>query len=184
MKREISSIIAKIIGWKAELTVELPDKCVFCVAPHTSNFDFLLGKLMFCVVGGHRPSFLIKKEWFRFPFNLLFGRIGGIPVDRGRKTSLVEQIVKQFNERDKFQLAITPEGTRKANPRWHIGFYYIAKRAGVPILLTHIDYGKKELGIKKIFWPTDNEEEDIRNIKLYFKDFQARHPEQFTVGKI
>ncbi|MCB9017306.1 MAG: 1-acyl-sn-glycerol-3-phosphate acyltransferase [Paludibacteraceae bacterium] len=184
MKQQICQFILKTIGWKASLKVEIPNKCVFCVAPHTSNYDFLVGKVMFCAIGGKRPSFLIKREWFKFPFNLFFGPIGGIPVDRGRKTSLVEQIVEQYQKRDKFQLAITPEGTRKANPNWKMGFYYIAKKANVPILLTYIDYEKKMAGIDRIFWPTDNETEDIKQIKLYFKNFKGRNPEGFTIGKI
>lgn len=174
----------KLIGWKAAVSVVIPEKCIFCVAPHTSNFDFLLGKVMFCAIGGKRPSFLIKKEWFAFPFGLIFNRIGGIPVDRGRKTSLVDQIVERFQHQDRFQLAITPEGTRKANPKWKLGFYHIAKKANVPILLTYIDYKKKEVGIDRYFTPTDNEEEDIRQIKRYFKDFVGKNPEGFTVGNI
>lgn len=182
MKQKICKLILKLFGWSTSLTVEVPDKCIFCVAPHTSNYDFIVGKIGYCAVGGARPSFLIKKEWFRFPFNLFFGPIGGIAVDRGKRQSLSEQIVEEFGKRDKFQLAITPEGTRKKNPEWKKGFYYIAKKAGVPILLTHLDYEKKELGINKIFYPTDNEAEDIRQIKRYFKDVKGRHPEQFSIG--
>lgn len=184
MKQQICQFILKLMGWKASLKVEMPEKCIFCVAPHTSNLDFLIGKVAFCAVGGHRPSFFIKKDWFKFPFNLFFEPMGGIPVDRGKKTSLVEQVVEEFNTRDHFQVAITPEGTRKANPKWKMGFYFIAKNANVPILLTYIDYKKKMMGIEKIFIPTDNEEEDIRQIKLYFKDFVGRNPEGFSIGNV
>lgn len=184
MKQKICQLILKIIGWKAVVSVTIPNKCIFCVAPHTSNFDFFLGKIMFCAIGGKRPSFLIKKEWFRFPFGLILNRIGGIPVDRGRKTSLVDQIVEQYSQRERFQVAITPEGTRKANAKWKLGFYNIAKKANVPILLTYMDYKKKEVGIDKIFIPTENEEEDIRQIKLYFKNITAKHPEGFTIGNV
>ena len=105
MKQKICQFILKIIGWKAVVTEEIPQKCIFCVAPHTSNLDFILGKIMFCAIGGKRPSFLIKKEWFIFPFGLIFNRIGGIPVDRSKKTSLVDQIVKRFEEQDRFHHA-------------------------------------------------------------------------------
>ncbi|MBO4806278.1 MAG: 1-acyl-sn-glycerol-3-phosphate acyltransferase [Paludibacteraceae bacterium] len=184
MKQKICQFILKIIGWKAVVTEEIPQKCIFCVAPHTSNLDFILGKIMFCAIGGKRPSFLIKKEWFIFPFGLIFNRIGGIPVDRSKKTSLVDQIVKRFEEQDRFQVAITPEGTRKANPKWKMGFYHIAKKAQVPILLTYFDYKKKEIGIDRHFIPTDDEKEDMRQIKLYFKDVVGRHPEGFTIGNV
>ena len=78
-----------------------------------------------------------------FPLGLFFKAVGGIPVDRSRKTSLVDQMVKHFNECKKFHLAITPEGTRKANPNWKKGFYYIALKAQIPIVLIGIDYSKR-----------------------------------------
>lgn len=184
MKRKICQFILSVIGWRAAVSVAIPDKCIFCVAPHTSNLDFFIGKIMFCAVGGKRPSFMMKKEWFVFPFNLILNRIGGIPVDRGKKTSLVDQVVEQFHLRERFQVAITPEATRRANPKWKMGFYHIAKKANVPILLTYIDYKRKEVGIDRHFIPTDNEEEDLRQIKLYFKDFVGKNPEGFTIGNV
>jgi 1-acyl-sn-glycerol-3-phosphate acyltransferase len=180
MKRKLCRLILKMIGWKAVLTVKIPDKCVFCVAPHTSNFDFLIGIIAFYAIGGKRPSFLIKKEWFRFPFNFIFKSLGGIPVDRKRKNSLTDQIVEQFNARKRFQLAITPEGTRKANANWKMGFYYIALRAQIPVLLTYIDYGTKTAGIERIFIPSADEEKDMHEIKSYFKKFKGKYPEEFT----
>ena len=181
MKRSLCRLILKIIGWKAVLKVHIPDKCVFCVAPHTSNADFVIGKLIYCAVGGKRLSFLIKKEWFKFPLNMIFRRMGGIPVDRGCKNSLTDQLVKWFESREHFQLAITPEGTRKSNPEWKRGFYYIAQGARVPILLTFIDYRTKSAGIEQIFTPTGDEEKDIYEIKSYFKNFTGKNPKGFAV---
>ena len=57
----------------------------------------------------------MKKNGFLSAWSF-FRAVGGIPVDRGRKTSLVDQMVHNFAEYKKFNLAITPEGTRKANP--------------------------------------------------------------------
>ena len=181
MKRKLCRLILKMIGWKAILKVNIPDKCVFCVAPHTSNVDFSIGKLGYCAIGGNRPSFLIKKEWFRFPFNIIFRHFGGIPVDRKGKNSLIDQIAEQFNSCERFQLAITPEGTRKANADWKRGFYYIAQKAHVPILLTYIDYETKTMGIERIFIPTGDEEKDIWEIKSYFNNFKGKNPEGFAI---
>ena len=181
MRKKLSRLILKILGWRAVLKVQIPEKCVFCVAPHTSNSDFLIGRLMYSAIGGKRPSFLIKKEWFRFPFNIIFNPMGGIPVDRNNKNSLIDQIVNIFNTQERFHLAITPEGTRKANPNWKRGFYYIAQRANVPVLLAYINYFNKTAGIEKVFIPTGNEEDDIRGIKSYYQNFQGRHPEKFAI---
>lgn len=52
-------------GWKMGPLGEDVPKCVICVAPHTSNWDFIIGKL-FYTAAGRNASFLIKKEWFFF----------------------------------------------------------------------------------------------------------------------
>ena len=90
-------------------------------------------------------------------------------------------MVKLFNEREELILAITPEGTRKRNPNWKTGFYRIAIAANVPVSLAYIDFGKKELSMGKMFYPTGNMEEDIKKVKEYYKDKKGYHPEKFAV---
>ncbi len=132
-------------GWKLGPVdgVDLP-KCIVCVAPHTSNWDFIVGKLFYTSIGCN-AGFLIKKEWFFFPFNLLFNWLGGVPVDRGKRTSVTDQMVERFKTSERFQLAVTPEGTRKRAKDWKKGFYFIALKANVPIVVAYFDYGKKEV---------------------------------------
>lgn len=178
MKKKISKALLKLMGWKTDEIGEYVPKCVVCVAPHTSNWDFILGKL-FYLSHGREASFLIKKEWFFFPFNLLFNWLGGVPVDRSKKTSVTDQMVAEFNKREQFHLAVTPEGTRKPATDWKKGFYYMALSANVPISLAYFDYAKKEMGIKTIFYPTGNVEEDIIKIRSYYNDVTARVPENF-----
>jgi 1-acyl-sn-glycerol-3-phosphate acyltransferase len=156
---------------------------VVCAAPHTSNLDLIIGKLFYGTIGG-KTSFMMKKEWFFFPLGLFFKAAGGIPVDRGRKTSLVDQMVNVFRKKEKFHLAITPEGTRKANPNWKKGFYHIAFKAQVPILLVGIDYGTKTISAGKSIFPSGDIEKDMREIKLYYKNFKGRHPEYFALGPV
>lgn len=179
MSKWLSRTILRLAGWKVGPAegAELP-KCVICVAPHTSNWDFPIGKLFYSAIGT-TAHFLIKKDWFFFPFNLLFRSIGGVPIDRNKRTSVTEQMVAEFNRRDRFQLAITPEGTRKPVEEWKKGFYFIALEAKVPILLAYIDYGKKEAGIKTIFYPTGNVEEDIYTIRTYYRGIKGGKPENF-----
>lgn len=126
----------------------------------------------------------MKKEWFFFPLGLFFKAVGGIPVDRGRKTSLVDQMAKRFAESKRFHLAITPEGTRKANPNWKKGFYFIALKAQVPIVLIGIDYEKKIISETKAIMPSGDINKDMREIKLYFKDFKGKFPENFALGEL
>jgi 1-acyl-sn-glycerol-3-phosphate acyltransferase len=181
MRRYLSRTIYKTIGWRHNMTVDIPDKCVICVAPHTSNWDFILGKLFYTSIG-KTASFLMKDSWFFFPVGQLLKSIGGVPVNRKQTDGLREQLAEEFKRRKCFQLAITPEGTRKLNPVWKKGFYHIASMAEVPIVLIYMDYGKKEIGTIGVFYPTGNEEMDIRQIKLQYKTIKACHPEKFSIG--
>jgi len=138
-----------------------------------------MGKIYWNALG-RQACFMMKREWFFFPLGIFFRAIGGIPVDRGKKNSLTEQMAERFKNSEKFNLAITPEGTRKANSDWKKGFYYIALAAGVPIQLIAIDYHKKEINYTKVFFPTGNYETDIVNIKNHFKDFKGKHPSNFA----
>jgi hypothetical protein len=143
-KRLYSFIYYRLLGWKTNVTVPNYDKCVICAAPHTSNWDLFIGKLFYGAIG-RKTSFMMKKEWFFFPLGLIFRAIGGIPVDRSRNTSLVDQMANKFAGSKLFHLAITPEGTRKSNPNWKKGFYFIALKAQVPIMLIGIDYPTKTI---------------------------------------
>ncbi len=184
MKQKIYSFIYyKILGWKTNVTVPNFDKCVVCAAPHTSNLDLFIGKLYYGAIG-RKTSFMMKKDWFFFPLGLIFKAVGGIPVDRSRKTSLVDQMVAVFAQKKIFHLSITPEGTRKANPNWKKGFYYIALKANVPIVLIGIDYTTKTITSTKSLMPSGDIEADMKEIKLYFKDFKGKHPENFTIGNV
>ena len=181
MKQKIYSFIYyKILGWKANVTVPNYDKCVICAAPHTTNWDLFIGKLFYGAIG-RKTSFMMKKEWFFFPLGLFFKAVGGIPVYRGKRNSLVDQMAERFSTCGKFNLAITPEGTRKANPNWKKGFYYIALKAQVPILLIGIDYDKKTITATKEMIPSGDIEKDMQEIKLYFKNFKGKKPENFAI---
>ena len=148
-------LLYKHLGWTAEVTETHPDKFIICLAPHTSNWDFPLGQL-YAGACGMKSNFLMKKEWFFFPL--------GIPKE--------------------FKLCITPEGTRSPTPDWKKGFYFIALKAGIPILLYGVDYEKRLIKCTKTIIPSGDLEADMREIKLYFKDFKGKKPENFTIGDI
>lgn len=180
MKKAISKAILRLAGWKLGPAegVELP-KCVICVAPHTSNWDFVVGKLFYTSMGC-TASFLIKKEWFIFPLNLFFNWVGGVPVDRSKHTSVTDQMVERFNANERFQLAVTPEGTRKRAEEWKKGFYYMALKANVPIMVAYFDFAKKEVGTKGVFYPTGDAEKDILTIRQMYRGVTGCRPENFV----
>lgn len=184
MRKAICSFIYhKILGWKHHVSIPDYDKYILCAAPHTTNWDLIIGKLFYGAIG-RKTFFMMKKEWFFEPLGSFFRWIGGIPVDRSKKGSLVEQMVEQARKRKLFHLAITPEGTRSANPVWKKGFYYIALQAQIPIVLAAIDYDKKCITIDKEIFPSGDFEADMRAIKLYYKDYKGKYPHKFTTGDI
>ena len=179
MKKGLSKFILKLMGWKIGQVLPEVDKCVIAVAPHTSNMDFIIGKLAYTAIG-RTANFLIKKDWFFFPFNHLFNSIGGIPVDRNKRTSITDKLSVEFEQRDKFQLAVTPEGSRKPVRKWKKGFYYIAYKAKVPIVLVALDYGTKTVSFLDTFYPTGDTDGDIATIRAKYNHIEAKHPEQFV----
>ena len=176
-------LLFKRMGWKAEVTEPHPDKFIICLAPHTSNWDFIIGQLYSCSQG-MKSNFLMKKEWFFWPLGAIFRKLGGIPVYRSKHTSMTDSLAEAARQADTFQLCITPEGTRSANPDWKKGFYYIAQKAGIPILLYGIDYQKRYILCTKTIVPNGDIDGQMREIKQYFKSFKGKHPENFNVGEI
>lgn len=109
MKQAICRFIYhKLLGWKAE--VDVPDfkKCIICAAPHTTNWDLIIGKLFITAVG-RQSGFLMKKEWFFFPLGILFRKMGGIPVHRDKRTSMVDQLVERIKKAIRFTWPSPPK---------------------------------------------------------------------------
>ncbi len=173
----------KLCGWK----LILPEKgsrpelerCIFVVAPHTSAWDFIIGAtyLWSCCSNG---KVFIKKEFFRWPLGGLLRSLGGISIDREGPNAIVLTAVYELKKNKSLSIAITPEGSRKARKNWKRGFWWIARKADVPIVPTYIDFSKKEIGLFDTIWPTNDCDADLLKVrKLYKKEF-ARFPSQFV----
>lgn len=175
----LCGLLLKLAGWSVDITVPDYPKVIICVAPHTSNWDFVLGKLAYGAVG-RRAGFLMKESWFFFPLGCLFRAIGGVPVPRRRGSHLTDEIVRRFDTSERLALAITPEGTRSRTSSWRTGFLRIALGANVPIVLGVIDYPSKSIMIRDTFTPTADIDADIKAIKRYYRPFTGRHPDKFT----
>ncbi len=169
------------LGWTTEVTVPHRDKCVICVAPHTSNWDFVVAELYYTFLG-RRASFLMKREWFVWPLGVLLRRLGGIPVWRSKATSLTDRLAEQARAAQRFELAVTPEGTRSLNTQWRRGFYFIALKAGLPIQLYAIDYSRRVISCTREIIPSGDVDRDMAAIKQYYRGFTGRHPDKFATG--
>ncbi|MEN9301816.1 MAG: hypothetical protein RL264_245 [Bacteroidota bacterium] len=176
--KKIIRFLFWLFGWKIDKTSpEGTKKCVVVVGPHTSNWDFIIGKMAF-VTYGVQAKFLIKKEIFIPPFGWILKAMGGVPVDRKQRNNLTETAVKFFNENETMFLVFTPEGTRDYNPNWKKGFYYIAQSAKVPIWVCYMDYERKIGGFHSIFEPTGDVDADIESIKKIMSQFKGRFPDK------
>ena len=138
MFKSLCRLMFRKMGWQVEMTVPYRDKCIICVAPHTSNWDFIIAELYYHSIG-RTAGFLMKKEWFFWPMGVLFRSMGGIPVERSRHVSLTDRVAEAAIKAERFELAVTPEGTRSLATKWKRGFYFIALKAGLPIQLYAID---------------------------------------------
>ncbi len=182
MAKTLSELILKKIGWS--LVTGVPDgikKCVLIVAPHTSNWDFVIGRLCFNVIG-LPTKFLIKKEAFFWPLGLLLRKLGGIPIDRSRNNNVIKEVAQLFSHYDELIITITPEGTRKLAKSWKKGYYYIAELANVPIAVSFIDYEKKQAGISFLFTPSGDYDKDFERIRALYLDKKAKFPENFNLS--
>ena len=183
MFKGLCRLIFRKMGWQVEMTVPYRDKCIICVAPHTSNWDFIIAELYYHSIG-RTAGFLMKKEWFFWPMGVLFRSMGGIPVERNHHVSLTDRVAEAAMKADRFELAVTPEGTRSLATKWKRGFYFIALKAGLPIQLYAIDYKNKRIVCTKELVPSGDVEADMRLIMDYYRPYEGKYPGKFAVEDI
>jgi 1-acyl-sn-glycerol-3-phosphate acyltransferase len=187
MFKALSKAVYYYQGWSAINNIgKLPKRAVLIAAPHTSNLDMIIALKVFDELGIN-AKIAVKKEWFRQPTKKAIESIGGIPIDRQKskaKTSIVDTLANLFNQHEELVLTITPEGTRSKNDKWKTGFYHVALKAKVPIIISYLDYRLREGVVEKLFYPTGNFEEDMKVImKVYKKNGVAKFAEKFSIDK-
>lgn len=180
--RWLCKLYLNIIGWRIGSTLDPAiRKCVLVGAPHTSNMDYPI-TLATLYAAGVRVRFLAKNSLFRFPLGILMRATGGIPVDRSRHLNMVDTMINMFGQHNDLILLIPVEGTRSYVKEWKSGFYHTAIGAKVPIALGYLDYGRKEAGFGKLFYPTGDYQKDLAAIQDYYRQFKARYPEKSSLA--
>ena len=183
MLRLVYSVLFRLFGWK--INGHLPRdtrKYVIAIAPHTSNWDFLVGVAARSILRITNAKFLGKSQLFRPPFGWLFRWLGGYPVDRSSSHDMVSQVADIIAKHDDFILAIAPEGTRKKVERLKTGFYYIAVKAGIPIVPVGFDYERKEVVIGQALRPV-NFEDDMKTLRRFYGAIRGKNPEPGVGGE-
>ena len=181
--KTISGKILGILGWK--IKGDFPDikKSVTIFAPHTAHIDAFYGKLGFTELG-IKYKFLSKKELFFFPLNLVMKKFGSIAVRGVKNKNAIYQVADLLNNAEELHIVVSPEGWTKRVTNWNKGFYYMAKKANVPIVVAYLDYSKKEMGVKEVIYDIDDFKSVMKQINSIYKDVKGKNPEQFALQTI
>ncbi len=176
--RYLYKLIFKLFSWRFEGSVpkDLP-KFIIIVAPHTANIDFFVGIMARRVLQLDSTKYLGKSQLFKAPYGFIFRWLGGYPVDRSKNNNLVDVVVDIFNSKERFSIALAPEGTRKKVDKIKTGFYHIAKRAKIPIIMISFDFGTKKIKVNDPFMTSDNVFNDFKKIITFFSSSAGAKPQ-------
>ncbi|WP_299773651.1 1-acyl-sn-glycerol-3-phosphate acyltransferase [uncultured Pseudoteredinibacter sp.] len=167
--RWLGRCLLRMFGWTLEGTLPNEKKIMVALAPHTSNWDFVVA--MPAIMGlGVKISYLMKKEAFFWPMAGTWRWLGGIPTDRSAAGGVVEQVASYYAEHDKCWVAITPEGTRSKVDKWKTGFIRIAHRCEVPVVVIGFDGPGKRIVIDKSYYSQGNYEAEADELRDYVNE--------------
>jgi len=172
--------LLKQLGWTlvSPLSSQVK-KCIIILAPHTSNWDFVIG-LLYMWTYRLNVHYLIKEIWTKGLFGPFLRWTGAIGINRSQPENTISQLTKELEDSDRYLLAITPEGTRRRVPRWKTGFYRIATSCNLPIYFGFIDYKTKTLGFLGHLSPSGNQTADFDTIEHLYKDVVGKNPSNFN----
>jgi len=166
--------VLKFFGWEIHGAFPKLPKFVVAVAPHTSNWDFVIGVAAMLALQ-IKIRFLGKDSLFFWPFSVWLKSIGGIPVERNSNHGVVGQMTTLFNNTEKFVLAIAPEGTRHKTKQWKSGFLRIACNANVPVVPLSLDFNKKEIRVHQEVYISENIESELEAFKYIYSGITPKN---------
>jgi 1-acyl-sn-glycerol-3-phosphate acyltransferase len=183
MRGRLATWALRLRGWQLAGGAPPLRKYVVVLAPHTCNWDFPLA--MLAASGyGIRLSWLGKHTIFRWPVAGFLRAIGGIPVHRERHDGMVGQVVEAFAARDTLVVGMTPEGTRTATPHWKSGFYHMARRSGVPIVLASLDRPRRRITLGPVVMPTGDAAKDMEAVRSFYAGDRGIHPHKASAVRL
>lgn len=178
VRRTLARLFLALTGWKAEGRGPELDQYVLIAAPHTSNWDFPY-LIAFAWYFGLEISWMGKHSLFKPPFGPIMRALGGIPVHRHKRGNLVSNLASLFDEYEHLGLVVPAEGTRGHVDYWKSGFYHIAHKSGVPIVMSFLDYERKVGGFGEAFRTTGDLAKDMDRIRAFYADKKGKFPERF-----
>lgn len=174
----MARLFLELTGWTLDGEPPNERRFVVIAAPHTSNWD-LVYLLAFAWACGLDINWMGKHQIFDGPQRRLMEALGGVPVRRDQNNDLVAQMTKEFAERDSLVLTIPPEATRQRADHWKSGFYRIAEAAGVPIVPSLLDYGRRTGGFGPPLYPSGDVSADMDVLRAFYEGSQGKYPDEF-----
>ena len=177
----LGKVLIKLSGWKIKGHISdfyENKKFVAIVAPHTSNWDAVVGLAAIAAVD-LKVYFIGKHTVFTGILGKFMKYMGGIPVDRSKPGGVIKDLLRQVKDKKNGLIGLAPEGTRSKVGEWKTGFLRIAKELNSGVVLVSLDFLKKELVFGKEFIPTGDDKQDILNIKEYYNAFTPKNPANF-----
>lgn len=169
-------ILFKLLGWRLIGEPPEEEKYLFVAVPHTSNWDFIYGWLAIQALDLQVKIFA-KDVFFIWPLNYLCHFLGVLPVNRRKSTNFVDSIAERFEQADRLRLLLTPEGTRGYQSTLKSGYYYLAKKADVPIVVAGPDFREKTFTILAPRKPFATFEEDQAQVIEFSKTQYGKCPD-------
>lgn len=176
--QKLSRWLLARLGWRLVGDIPNSRQLVIAVAPHTSNWDFVL-TMATSLALGLQIRFLGKASIFVGPLGRVLRTFGGFPVQRDSAHGVVGQLVEAFAREPQLILGLAPEGTRRKVPQFRSGFWQIAKGAQVPILALGIDFKLRAIVVGPLLQPSDDFVADCQRLRLFFQQMTPRFPEKF-----
>jgi 1-acyl-sn-glycerol-3-phosphate acyltransferase len=170
-------ILNNILGFKITgIDPNQYPKKIYAIMPHTSNWDWPLAMVIKIAIKLD-VQYFAKHSLFRWPYAWFFKLTGGIPVNRSSSKNFVDATVESIKKYDKISIALAPEGTRKRVDKLKTGFYWIARKANIPLLLVSFDYKNKVINFAPPFEMSDDSDVDMERILAHFRGVVGKIPE-------
>lgn len=183
LKRMVGHAFLRAAGWKVRGERPPVDRYVIIAAPHTSNWDMPF-MLAFAFIYDIPVRWMGKHTLFKPPFGPFMKLLGGMPIVRDRPGGVVGQMIDAFEENESLVLMVPAEGTRSYVDYWKSGFYHIAQGAEVPVVLSYLDFGRKEGGIGPAIEVTGDIHADMGRIRAFYAGKTGLKPENVGVIRL
>jgi len=134
--------------------------------------------LAVCFIVRIQSRWIGKHTLFPFGLGWFMVWLGGVPIDRRKRSNMVEQMQEHFENSSSMELVITPEGTRSKVTEWKSGFYRIAVAAKVPIIMVAVHAPDKVVIFNEPFEPTGDYEADLAVMKKFYSGMIGFLPEK------